>query len=102
MVVRVIDVHVKPDRADDFSAATIRNHHASLKEQGVLRFDVLLDNSKPGHFLLYEVYESEDAALSHKETSHYAEWKAAAESMMAKPRTSISCTPAAPLDRESW
>lgn len=102
MIVRIIDVYVKDDRVEDFSTATRKNHAGSTQEPGVLRFDVLQDNSDSSHFVLYEVYESEEATVRHKETAHYIEWKAAVESMMAKSRGSTACRVIAPLEPERW
>ncbi len=102
MIVRVIDVQVKPESVEAFVEATVQNHAGSIAEPGVLRFDVLQDASDPAHFLLYEVYRDQEATLAHKETAHYGAWKSAVESMMARPRRSTSCTPMAPTDPSSW
>jgi (4S)-4-hydroxy-5-phosphonooxypentane-2,3-dione isomerase len=102
MIVRVIDVFVIDDRVDDFRVATEKNHLASIQESGILRFDVLQDVENRSHFILYEVYRSDDATDAHKQTPHYAEWKAEVEPMMAGSRTSTSCNPIAPLNPEMW
>ena len=102
MIVRVIDVFVLTGRISDFRSATVANHEKSLKEEGILRFDVLQDTDDESHFILYEVYTSADAADAHKQTAHYAEWKSAVESMMAKPRGPHACSPIAPADQEMW
>ena len=102
MIVRIIDVFVKAEYLEEFTAATVKNHHASMAEIGVLRFDVLKDSGTSGHFVLYEVYASDAAAAKHKETAHYAEWKSTVEKMMAKPRGSVACAPVAPLDSGAW
>jgi|SRR6266516_89641 len=85
----VVHVHarVRPDRVEDFLAATLVNARASLAEPGVLRFDVIQDQADPAHVVLVEVYRDADAPAAHKLTPHYAAWRAAAE-MMAEPRAS--------------
>ena len=102
MIVRIIHVYVKKDTVDSFKAATIQNHRASLKEPGVLRFDVLQDESDETHFVLYEVYRSEEATETHKDTPHYSEWKQAVAPMMAKDRERSSFSPVAPVDESGW
>jgi len=47
MIVRAIEVQVKPERAAEFVAATLENHRNSLREPGVLRFDVLQSAEDP-------------------------------------------------------
>ena len=41
MIVRAIRVYVKPEAAEAFERATVENRAGSIKEPGVLRFDVL-------------------------------------------------------------
>ncbi len=102
MIVRVIDVFVVKERIDDFRRTTEKNHIASIQEPGILRFDVLQDMDDNSHFILYEVYKSEEATDAHKQTIHYSEWKVAVEPMMSKSRSSCACSPVAPLSPEMW
>lgn len=102
MIVRVIDVFVKPDKVDEFRKASVKNHEGSIQEEGVVRFDLLQNASDPTHFLLYEVYTVEEASHAHKETAHYKEWKERVESMMAHPRKGNTFTVIAPSDRSKW
>ena len=53
------------------------------------RTEVLQDTVDPGKFVLYEAYESESAAVAHKQTSHYAAWRDAVASWMEKPREGV-------------
>ncbi len=101
MIVRVISIRVKADSIEAFKAATVANHAGSLTEPGVHRFDVLQNESRPEEFLLYEVYESEEATVSHKETAHYKKWKTDVEPMLAVPRSSTSFKVIAPAPRYS-
>ena len=102
MIVRVIDIHVREDRLEDFRKATLANREGSMREPGVLRFDLLQVDGESGRFLLYEVYRDEQATQDHKQTEHYRTWRAVVEPMMARPRGSTSCTPVAPLDPGQW
>jgi autoinducer 2-degrading protein len=96
MIVRVISLRVKPEHIDAFKAASTANHVGALREPGILRFDVLQKESKPTEFMLYEVYETREASLTHKETVHYLKWKEAVEPMMAEPRQTTAYTLIAP------
>lgn len=102
MLVRLIDIQVKPERIDEFQEACLRNHQGSIQEPGVLRFDVLQSETDPARFLLYEAYRDEQAAQAHKETAHYAAWKQAVEPMMAAPRQAGAWKVLAPKDPAAW
>lgn len=96
MVVRAVTVYVKPERIDEFVEATKKNHAGSVREAGVLRFDVLQREDDPAVFMLYEVYRDQAATGAHKETEHYKTWRKAVEPMMAKPREGTAFTVIAP------
>jgi len=86
MIVRVIDVHVNPEAVSEFEAITLENQRGSLAEAGILRFDVLSDVDRPGEYVLYEVYENEEAIDAHKTTEHYKKWNEVVAPMMAGER----------------
>jgi len=100
----VVHVHarVRPDRVEDFLAATLVNARASLTEPGVLRFDVIQDQADRAHVVLVEVYRDADAPAAHKLTPHYAAWRDAVAEMMAEPRASASFAAVFPADGEGW
>lgn len=102
MIVTSVTVYVKNEFIDDFIAAITANHEGSIKEPGNLRFDVLQSIDDPGRFLLYEAYETEDAAKAHKETSHYLSWKETVADWMAKPREGIAHSVICPGDLSGW
>jgi autoinducer 2-degrading protein len=95
MIDTLVLVHVKPDMAEDFLAATLENQRNSRKEPANVRFDVLRDNADPDRFILCEVYEDEAGAAAHKATAHYQKWRDTVAPMMAEPRSSIKTTPVA-------
>ena len=102
MIVRIIDVLVNERSIEDFKRISVQNREGSIGEAGILRFDVLQSDTDPQHFILYEVYRSEQATLDHKETEHYRRWREAAQPMMARKRESTSCIPVAPADPGEW
>ncbi len=90
MIVTTIIVQVKPEYISRFIEATIKNHEASIREEGNMRFDVLQNTDDPSKFLLYEAYVSEKNKEAHKNTPHYLEWKETVAQWMQKPRESVA------------
>src|SRR5687767_7425805 len=89
MTATIVHVWVKPEHIETFIKATRHNHEHSVKEPGNFRFDILQDAKDPCKFILYEAYESEQAAAAHKETPHYAIWRDTVASWMAGPREGV-------------
>ncbi len=102
MIVTTVTVYVKPEHIDDFIEATIKNHEGSIKEPGNMRFDVLQSTQAPAQFLLYEAYESEEAAAAHKNTEHYLAWRKTVEDWMAMPREGVPHRVIRPEERNMW
>jgi (4S)-4-hydroxy-5-phosphonooxypentane-2,3-dione isomerase len=97
MIVTCVSVFVKKENIEDFKAAMVENHEASIKEPGNLRFDVLQSQEDPCLFLIYEAYESEEAAANHKKTNHYLKWRDRVADWMVKPRQGTRYNIIAPL-----
>ncbi|MGC9342876.1 MAG: antibiotic biosynthesis monooxygenase [Bacteroidales bacterium] len=93
MIVTCVHVHVKPDSIDAFLKATIENHKESVKEPGNLRFDVLRLDDDPNKFLLYEAYESEEAALK---------WREEVADFMFEPRKGVKYNIIEPKEKAQW
>ena len=89
MLIVHVHVQVKPDTVDRFAAATLENARASVREPGIVRFDVVQQEDDPSRFLLVEVYRTPDDPARHKATAHYARWRDLVEPMMAAPRRSV-------------
>ena len=102
MIATVVHVWVKPEFRDAFIEASRINHINSIEEPGNLRFDILNDANDPNKFTFYEVYESRENILAHKETNHYLTWRDTVSEMMAKPREGVSHTVISPTDRALW
>jgi autoinducer 2-degrading protein len=102
MIVTLVHVWVKPDKIRDFIAATTKNHRESVKESGNLRFDLLQDANDAAKFVIYEAYESEEAALAHKDTDHYKGWRESVAGWMAQPRRGEKHIIVAPTDKGQW
>ena len=102
MIVTFVHVWVKPDRIDDFIAASTENHENSIQESGNLRFDLAQDTNDPGKFIIYEAYESDEAAAAHKDTAHYLKWRDTVASWMAQPRKGEKHIIIAPINKSQW
>jgi len=102
MIVTFVHVWVKEEHVDDFIRASVINHENSVKEPGNLRFDVLQDDQDPAKFVLYEAYESEEAAADHKNTGHYQAWRDQVADWMLKPREGIKHKIIAPDVKSAW
>ncbi len=101
MLIVHVFVHVKPDQAEAFLAATLENARNSIQEPGIARFDVIQQQDDPTRFVLVEVYRTPEDPGKHKETSHYQKWRDTVADMMAEPRTSIKYTNVFP-DEQGW
>jgi autoinducer 2-degrading protein len=89
MLIVHVHVLVRPESVDAFRAATIENARNSVREPGIVRFDVVQQQDDPTRFVLVEIYRDADAPAAHKATAHYATWRDAVEPMMAEPRRSV-------------
>jgi quinol monooxygenase YgiN len=89
MLIVHVHVHVKQECLEAFKAAILANSRASVREPGIVRFDVCQQADDPMRFVLVEVYRNSEAQAAHKETAHYATWRDAVAPMMASPRTSV-------------
>lgn len=101
MLIVHVHVHVKAEFLAGFKEATLANGRASLKEPGVVRFDIVQEQDDSTRFVLVEVYRDAAAAAAHKETAHYLIWRDAVASMMAEPRRSVKFNNLFPGD-EGW
>jgi (4S)-4-hydroxy-5-phosphonooxypentane-2,3-dione isomerase len=102
MIVTCVYVHVKSDAVDRFINATIRNHRESVKEPGNLRFDFIQQADDPCSFMIYEAYETEEAAADHKNSPHYLTWRDTVADFMAVPRQGVRYKIVEPSDKTRW
>ena len=93
MYVVCVTIHVKPESAGPFLAATLDNARNTRKEPGNLRFDVLRREDDANRFFLYEVYKEKADFQRHQETEHYARWRDAVNAWMAETRIGLKHVP---------
>jgi quinol monooxygenase YgiN len=98
MHIVVVSIDLNPGKADEFSALTRENIRETLKESGVVRFDLLQQDDDPNRFVLFEVYRNPGDHAEHKLTPHYRAWSLAAEPLMAEPRKRTIYTSVFPVE----
>jgi len=102
MIVNCVYVHVKNDAIQEFIDATRRNHKETVKEPGNMRFDLIEKEGDPSRFMIYEAFESVEAAEMHKTTTHYLTWRDEVKGMMADARMGVRYNVIEPGDRSLW
>ena len=78
MLVLMVNLHVKPERRDEFLAA-VREDAASTTalEEGNLQFNVVQDSEEPDRFFLFEVYRDQAALEAHRQMPHFLKYREA-------------------------
>jgi (4S)-4-hydroxy-5-phosphonooxypentane-2,3-dione isomerase len=89
MVLTCVHVYVKKEFVNDFIQATLKNCQETRKEKGNIRFEILQLDDFSQKFVLYEAFESEEAAAFHKTTPHYLIWRDTVQDWMEQPRQGI-------------
>ena len=83
MFVLSVDLRIKPENVEAFTAKAIENAADSRKEPGCRQFDVLVDPKERTKLMLYEVYVDEKAFEAHQQTSHFKKYVAEAVPLLA-------------------
>ncbi|GAB6090062.1 antibiotic biosynthesis monooxygenase [Spirochaeta dissipatitropha] len=89
MPVTIVHIRVKNEYLQDFITASRENQKYSVQENGNLRFDFLQSSDDNCSFVLYEAYESPEAAAAHKQTDHYLKWRETVAPMMTEARKGL-------------
>ena len=72
MFVMLVKLEIKPTLLDEFKAAILKNAALSIeRDPGCLRFDVLQQADDPTRWVLYEVYDKEQAWVDHRNAAHF-------------------------------
>ncbi|MEZ6139041.1 MAG: putative quinol monooxygenase [Zavarzinella sp.] len=77
MIAVVVDFLIKTEHAQDFHQAVLRHSHNSLtNEPECKQFDVMLDPENAAHFLLCELYTSQEAFEFHRQQPYMQQFVA--------------------------
>jgi len=101
MHIVLVHIHVKPEFREAFIQATLENAQNSIHEEGIIRFDFLLNKEDPNRFTLVEVYRGEADQEKHRQTAHYLKWRDSVAEMMAEPRQGVRYVNLFP-EEEAW
>jgi (4S)-4-hydroxy-5-phosphonooxypentane-2,3-dione isomerase len=70
-----VTFEIHPPYVSQFHQRIVQQANDSLaNEPGCCQFDVLVDESNPAIFFLYETYENAQAFEFHKQTTHFADY----------------------------
>jgi quinol monooxygenase YgiN len=83
MFVLSVDLRIKPENVETFTAKAIENAADSRGEPGCRQFDVLVDPRDRTRVMLYEVYADEKAFDAHQQTAHFKKYLAEAVPLLA-------------------
>ena len=82
-LVVLVEMLVKPSFVMRFRDLIAANAKASVqREAGCQRFDVLCDPAEPRRFVLYEIYDDEEAFAAHLASSHYLSFAASIDNQI--------------------
>ena len=102
MISIFVTIQIKDGFADQFTEASFGDAQGSVRDEpGCYRFDILLDDSDPNRFHLYEVYQDAAALDAHREAPHYKKWRSTVEDWFDGEIERVSMTTVFPSD-EGW
>jgi len=93
MIVSAIQFTFAPKDADTAEELLREIRDVSIKEPGVVRFDVARSSDDPNVFVLWEVYRDQVAVDAHKASEHFKRLVLNGIRPLAQQRTSVTATP---------
>jgi autoinducer 2-degrading protein len=85
MLVMLMFLNVLSEHTEPFIVATLEMAHASLRERGCRRFEVIREEANPTRFVFYQLFNSRADGELHLQMEHYANWQTATAAMLAEP-----------------
>lgn len=93
MIIMNVFLRIKPERVNDFIAATLQNGNLTTQEPGNIRFELIQQTDDPTRFILTEIYRTQADMDAHFQSQHFQEWRAAVNDAFAEPGYSATYTP---------
>ncbi len=93
MLAVVVLIECHPGRGQDLIPALEENAHHSLEEPTCHRWEWSRHVDTPDKFAIYELYDDAAAFAAHKQSAHFAAWKAASDSLIAKKESGMYLLP---------
>lgn len=76
MFIMLVKLQVKPELVAEFRDAIVKNAELSVqRDRGCVRFDVAQQQDDPTRWVLYEVYDEEQAWVDHRAAAHFLAFK---------------------------
>ncbi len=85
MILLIGKVSIQPDKVDQFLGEINHAIEATLKEEGVSRYELVRSMGEPNTFLLLEEYADESVLISHLATEHLQSLVATLGEVLAGP-----------------
>jgi quinol monooxygenase YgiN len=99
VVVRIAQLEIDPARLDDYTRAVREEMQDAVRlEPGVLAIYAVAEKDNAGRLHFFEIYASEAAYASHRETSHFRKYLAVTRPMI-RDRKLIEATPVQMSDK---
>lgn len=93
MKIFIVNLKCKPECREEFIELTKYNAENSVKEEGNIRFDFLVDESDECSFKLYEVWKDDAAIDAHRNAPHYRKWADGVGDLLSEGRSKTVSTP---------
>jgi quinol monooxygenase YgiN len=93
MIITSIQYTFASSDADTVVSLLRELRDASVKELGVIQFEVGRSNDNPNVFALWEVYRDEDAVAAHRATEHFERLVLNGVRPLAEQRTAVTGVP---------
>ena len=76
MFIALVKLQIRPELLAEFKAAIVKNAELSVqRDPGCVRFDILQHEDDPTRWILYEVYDKEQAWVDHRAAPHFLAFK---------------------------
>ena len=99
VTVRIAQLEIDPARIDDYTRAVKEEMRDAVRlEPGVLAIYAVAEKENPSRLHFFEIYTSEAAYASHRETPHFKKYLAATQPMI-RGRKLIEATPVQMSDK---
>lgn len=89
MKVTLVHIYVKKEFVDQFLIETEKLHELSLKEDGVVYYNLIQDELDNSKFVLCEGYTDDEAEEMHKNAEHTSQWRKTVAPWLAYARVHI-------------
>ncbi|MGE5629335.1 MAG: putative quinol monooxygenase [Solirubrobacterales bacterium] len=83
---------IKPEKIERFKDISLENINNSVKEPGVIAFELLQQIGETDKFIFNEIYKTPEDHIKHRKTEHYKKWKLEIDSLTKIPYSALKYT----------